>query len=52
MAKYYRWHGTDMEGRGLEVDRAVVAEAEALRRGDDRQLSGAVSATASGRPGA
>ena len=45
VAKYYTWHGTDMEGRGVEPDVPVAAEAEALRLGSDPQLAEAVLAT-------
>jgi C-terminal processing protease CtpA/Prc len=52
VAKYYTWHGTDMEGRGVEPDVLVAADAEGLRGGDDRQLSDALLATTSGEGGA
>lgn len=42
VAKYYTWHGTDMEGRGVEPDVAVNADVDLLRRGDDGQLAQAV----------
>ncbi len=38
VAKYYTWHGTDMEGRGVEPDVRVGADAEALRRCEDPPL--------------
>jgi C-terminal processing protease CtpA/Prc len=38
VAKYYTWHGTDMEGRGVEVDVGASADADALRRHQDHQL--------------
>jgi C-terminal processing protease CtpA/Prc len=42
VARYYTWHGTNMEGRGVEPDVAVSADADALRHGKDTQLQQAV----------
>ncbi|MCC6178182.1 MAG: hypothetical protein IT305_23000 [Chloroflexi bacterium] len=42
VAKYYTWHGTDMEGRGVEPDMSVAADVDLLQRGDDGQLVQAV----------
>lgn len=38
VAKYYTWHGTDMEGKGVEPDVAIATVAECLGKGIDRQL--------------
>jgi C-terminal processing protease CtpA/Prc len=38
VAKYYTWHGTDMEGRGVEPDVGIGVSAVDLRLGPDHQL--------------
>ena len=42
VAKYYTWHGTDMEGRGVEPDVVVATDADAMRHRIDTQLNEAV----------
>ncbi len=43
VAKYYTWHGTDMEGRGVVPGVPVVQEPEMLGRGTDCQLNSAIA---------
>jgi C-terminal processing protease CtpA/Prc len=43
VAKYYTWHGTDMEGRGVEPDRPIRVDVDSMIRGQDEQMSLAVS---------
>ncbi len=43
VAKYFTWHGTDMEGRGVVPGVPVAQEPEMLRRGTDCQLNSAIA---------
>jgi carboxyl-terminal processing protease len=39
VAAYYTWHGTNLEGRGVQPDVHEPISPEALRRGEDNQLA-------------
>jgi carboxyl-terminal processing protease len=42
VAKYYTWHGNDLEGKGVEPTIQASASATALRTGVDAQLTNAL----------
>jgi hypothetical protein len=44
VAAFFTWHGTNLEGSGLTPDIAEPADAPALMRGVDTQLTRAVEA--------
>ena len=39
VAAYYTWHGTNLEGRGVEPQVTVPVSTDALRVGEDNQLA-------------
>jgi carboxyl-terminal processing protease len=48
VAAYYTWHGSNLEGKGVSPDIAVLASTAALRDGRDDQLARAAGSIAAG----